>query len=139
MARKENATPKKFKGLPPPGVGPTVPVSMEVLIPSHHGLKGSQPKVMLALILKAWENHSDSCEMSKSELVEKTGVGIGAVSSAIKVLKDKGLIEISWRTLTGKGNLPNLYTLKIPNPYDGTLSPEEVARLRKECSAGEGT
>ena len=136
MACKKDAPPKKFKGLPPPGVGPTVPVSMEVLIPRHHGLKGSQPKVMLALILKSWENHSDSCEMSKAELVEKTGVGIGAVNSAVQALNDKGLIEVRRRTLTGKGNLPNLYTLKIPNPYDGSLSPEEIAQLRKECSAG---
>ena len=139
MARKKDAPPKKFKGFPPPGVGPTVPVSMEVLIPRHHGLKGSQPKVMLALILKAWENHSDSCEMSKAELVEKTGVGISAVNSAIKALNEKKLIEIRWRTLTGKGNLPNLYTLRVPNPYDGSLSPEEIAQLRKECSAGEVT
>ena len=139
MADRKDAKRKKFKGLPPPGVGPTVPVTTEVLIPRHHGLKGSQPKVMLALIHKAWENHSDSCEMSKAELVEKTGVGIGAVNSAVKALDDKGLIEIRWRTITGKGNLPNLYTLKVPNPYDGSLSPEEIAQLRKECSAGEVT
>ena len=139
MADKNDTVPKRFKGLPPPGVGPTVPVSMEVLIPRRHGLRGSQPKVMLALILKAWENHSDSCEMSKAEFIEKTGVGIGAVNSAIKALHDKGLIEIRRRTLTGKGNLPNLYTLKVPNPYDGSLSSEEIARLRKECSAGEVT
>lgn len=139
MAGKSDAPPEKFKGFPPPGVGPSVPVSMEVLIPRHHGLKGSQPKVMLALILKAWENHSDSCEMSKAELIEKTGVGIGAVNSAVKALKDKGLIEIRWRTLTGKGNLPNLYTLKVPNPYDGSLSPEEIAQLREECRGGAAT
>lgn len=136
MARKNDAPPKKFKGFPPPGVGPTVPVTEEVLIPRYHDLKGSQPKVILTLILKAWENQSDHCEMSKAELVEKTGVGIGAVNSAIKALNDKGLIEIRWRTLSGKGNLPNLYTLRVPNPYDGSLSPKEIAQLRKECSAG---
>jgi len=127
---------KKFKGYPPPGVGPTVPVSMEVLIARHHGLKGSQPKVMLALILKAWENHSDSCEMSRAELVEKTGEGIFAVTSATNALVEKGLISIERRTSAGKGNLPNLYRLLFPNPYDGSLSPEEIAQLRKECSAG---
>jgi len=109
---------------------------MEVLIARHHGLKGSQPKVLLVLILKAWENHSDSCEMSKAELVEKTGEGIFAVNSAIKALNDKGLIEVRRRTLTGKGNLPNLYKLLFPNPYDGSLSPEEITQLRKECSGG---
>lgn len=130
---------EKFKGYPPPGVGPTVPVSMEVLIPRIHGLERSQPKVLMVLILRAWENQSDSCEMSKSELVEKTGVGIGAVSSAIKVLSEKGLISISRRTRTGQGCLPNVYKLRFPNPYDGSLSPEEIAQLRKECSAGEVT
>jgi DNA-binding transcriptional ArsR family regulator len=136
MARKKNARRKKFKGFPPPGEGPETPVTNEFFDVHLRDMTGVQTVVLMAIIRRAWVNHSDRTEMPREELAKMVGAGLRAISNAVAALEGKGLIEVERERYSSRGRLPNIYTLKIPNPYDGSLSPEEIAQLRKESRGG---
>jgi len=136
MARKKASKRQKFKGFPPPGKGPETPISNEFFDVHLRDMTGAQPIVMMTIIRRAWVNESDRFELPRSALAKMSGTGVRATTNAINALEDKGLIEVERKRYSSRGRLPNVYALKIPNPYDGTLSPEEIAQLRKECSAG---
>ena len=136
MASKKDAKREKFKGFPPPGEGPETPVDNEFFDIHLRDMTGVQTTVLMTIIRQAWINHSDRCEIPQAELAKKTGAGVRAIIRAVGALEGKGLIEVEQKRYSSRGRLPNIYTLRMPNPYDGSLSPEEIAQLRKECSGG---
>ena len=118
---------KKFKGYPPPGVGPYIQIPLMMCHEHARDFTPVELNVLVVIMRYTYGWHKTTGAISINQLIADVNLDRKTVIKAVKKLEEHGIIKVN-RESNSDGHLTNIFAITVDETAIET-SPEQQRQV----------